>query len=155
MRPGAWLVGPVALLSASCAHLPEQCAANPGSLRCRAAVGEKQAQLELGRAYEEGTVIVQDLRHAVRLYEAAASPTSGTTYVYSPPVGKEKAGRVIPVRVGPDRPGLSEAKLRLARMYLTGRGVRLDRDRGIRLLRQAAREGSALAQAELVRIEAD
>lgn len=140
-----------ALILAGCAHRPSECASPclASSLQCRAALGDKLAQLELGVAFEEGQGVAVDLKRAASLYRSAAAPISGTTYIYSPPVGKEKAGRVIPVRVGPDRPGLVEAKVRLARLYLAGRGVKLDRNRAAALLGQAARAGSEEATALL------
>lgn len=69
---------------------------------------------------------------------------SGTTYVYSPGVGKSP-GRVLPLRVGPDRAGLPEAKRRLAELYLTGRGLEQDHDKAVALLREAADAGDARA----------
>ena len=95
------------------------------SLQCRAEQGNKGAQLELGIAYETGAGVAPDLALAARFYKQAATPTSGTTYVYSPGVGQAPA-QVLPIRTGPDQPGLNEAMLRLARLYELGLGVRRD-----------------------------
>lgn len=126
-----------ALLSA-CANIPADCgdAAGLADLHCRAALGEKSAQLKLGIAYEEGAGVPMDVRRAAKLYRAAASPTSGTIYVYSPPVGKSP-GQVLPLRSGPDQPGLPEAMRRLARLYEQGLGVKKDPARAARLKDQA------------------
>ncbi|MFC7535909.1 hypothetical protein ACFQPG_00840 [Sphingomonas sp. GCM10030256] len=146
------LAAAIMLFSTACAHIPQQCAPAPLSLHCRAAAGDKHAQLQMGIFLDERAASDQDLRRAVQLYKAAASSSSGTTYVYSPPIGKEKAGRVLPVRTGPDLPGLTEAKVRLARMYLIGRGVRPDRRKAISLLIASERQGSVEANQQLERL---
>ena len=75
--------------------------------------GDKQAQLTLGRRFEQGAGVPQDPDRACRLYAMASRTTGGTMYVYSPPVGREKAGRVIPVST-PVSHGLPEASARRA-----------------------------------------
>lgn len=75
--------------------------------------GDKQAQLTLGRWFEQGAGLPGDQARACRLYAMASRTTGGTIYVYSPPVGREKAGRVIPVST-PLSPGLPEASARRA-----------------------------------------
>ena len=94
-------------------------------------------------------------RRAAQLYRAAGSPSGGTLYVYSPPVGSEKAGRVIPVNAGPRQPGLPEAQSRLALLHLSGNGVARDLARARRLLEQAGRGGHAAAAALLLRLPRD
>jgi TPR repeat protein len=90
-------------------------AADPAlqQLARRAQSGDKQAQLELGIAYEEGRGVPVDLARAERLYRMAASDSGGTIYVYTPPVGRHGQGRVVPVSRGVGQPGLAEAKARL------------------------------------------
>lgn len=78
-----------------------------------AQAGSKAAQLELGRLFEDGNGVAEDADRAYRLYEAAAATSGGTIYVYSPPVGKGGAGRVIPITT-PVIEGLPVAKERLA-----------------------------------------
>lgn len=127
-RPGrAWIALAAALLTPACATLSASCDGMVGlaNLECRSASGDKQAQLALGIAFEEGQGVPRDPRRAAKLYRAAARYTSGTTYVYSPPVGKAPA-QVLPVSIGPDVPGLPEAMLRLARLYEQGLGVKRD-----------------------------
>ena len=80
----------------------------------RARSGDKQAQLELGIAFEEGVGIERDLEKARALYRLAATDSSGQIWVYSPSVGNDTSGRVIPISVGPKLDGLPEAKRRLA-----------------------------------------
>lgn len=139
--------------SAGCTRLAPDCARSGLSsftvLECRASTGDKLAAFELGQRYELGDGVKRDPRRAAKLYKQAATFTSGTTYVYSPPVGKGGRGTVIPVRTGPDRPGLAEAKYRLGVMYLEGRGVRFDFPRGRKLIEEAAAQGSAAAIAKL------
>jgi hypothetical protein len=92
-------------------------------LRCGADGGDKRAQLELGIRYEEGRGVAADERRAARFYARAGRTEQIPNYVYSPPVGSEKAGRVVPI--GPPRtiPGLAEARERLARLR-AARGAR-------------------------------
>lgn len=110
------------------------------AIQCSASRGFKPAQLDLGKAYEAGVGVPVDYSRAADLYRAAAAFSSGTTYVYSPPVGKS-AGRVIPIRTGSDQAGLAEAKYRLAQLYATGRGVKQDVARANELMKQAADAG--------------
>lgn len=115
--------------------------------QCRADAGEKQAQLQLGRRYEEGIGVKPDPSRAAALYRAAAAFNSGTIYVYSPPVGNAP-GTVIPVTTGPAEQGLPEALYRLGVMHLDGRGVRFDYRRGLALIDKAAAAGFAPAVAK-------
>lgn len=105
-------------------------------MQCAAARGDKAAQLLLGEAYEAGTGVIVDLRRAAQLYAAAATPTTGVTFVYSPGVGKAR-GQVIPVRSGMPTPGLREAKYRWGRMLVAGRGTRQDVKKGTRLIEES------------------
>jgi hypothetical protein len=82
-------------------------------LRCEASTGDKQAQLALGIRYETGDGVARDLDRAEQLYARAARTEARPRYVYSPPVGKEGQGRVIPVSSAGVRPGLPEAARRL------------------------------------------
>lgn len=137
----------------ACARPVLTCGASDGSvvanLECRATGGDKEAALALGRRHALGAGVKKDVRRAAKLYRQAASFTAGTTYVYSPPVGKNGRGTVIPVRTGPDRVGLPDAKFRLGVMYLEGRGVGFDFAKGRKLLEEAADGGSADARAKL------
>lgn len=71
----------------------------------------------------------------------AAQDVSGTTYVYSPPVGKRGRGMVLPVRTGVDQKGMAEAKYRLGLMYRDGRGVTKNVPRGEQLISEARAVG--------------
>ena len=79
----------------------------------RARSGEKQAQLDLGIAFEEGRGVERNFRSARDLYQLAASDSGGTVWVYVPPTVKGQRGRVMPVANGPKASGLAEAKARL------------------------------------------
>lgn len=81
-------------------------------LALRARDGDKQAQLELGIAFEEGRGVPVRLGNAVALYRSASLPTGGTNMIFVP----DAAGRTIsavPVDSGPRVEGLPEAKQRL------------------------------------------
>lgn len=82
-------------------------------LAMRAQSGDKQAQLELGIAYEEGRGVPVDLARARALYQSAASDSGGTMWVYVPPVVKGQSGRVMPVEREPRMLGLEMARRRL------------------------------------------
>lgn len=75
--------------------------------------GDKQAQLALGDRFAAGLDVPHDLARARTLYAQAARASGGTLWIYSPPVGKEAAGRVVPV-AAPVVPGLPAAAARLA-----------------------------------------
>lgn len=77
-----------------------------------AMAGDKQAQLGLGIAYEEGKGLPQDPKRARKLYRAAATPSGGTIHVYVPATRKGGKGYLMPVNTGPRAEGLSEAKER-------------------------------------------
>jgi hypothetical protein len=85
------------------------------SLARAARTGDKQAQLQLGDRFAQGNGVPRNLACARSLYEDASNSTGGTSWIYSPPVGKEGRGRVIPVTT-PFSPGLSEAVERLKRL---------------------------------------
>lgn len=90
------------------------------NLDCWADQGDRMAQYALGRAYERGEAgLPADSASAIRYYRKAAKTISNQTYVYSPPVGKESYGRVIPVTAGPPSPGLPEAIEALKRLENT------------------------------------
>jgi hypothetical protein len=82
------------------------------TLAMRARAGDKQAQLELGSAFEAGQLTPINLRAARRLYSQAASDTGGTIWVYQPPVGNS-SGRVLAISRAPNSKGLTEARRRL------------------------------------------
>ncbi|MDA5193675.1 SEL1-like repeat protein [Govanella unica] len=86
------------------------------SLQCWADSGNQISQYLLGYAYEYGLGTTPDRAKAIRAYQQAATPRSNRTYIYSPAVGKESHGRVIPVTTGPDTPGLPQARAALARL---------------------------------------
>lgn len=63
----------------------------------RARAGDKQAQYELGLRFARGAGVQQDCAKARQLFRQAAAQSGGTIWVYSPPVVKGGAGRVIPI----------------------------------------------------------
>lgn len=81
-------------------------------LALQARGGDKHAQLALGDLFVAGRGIPRDLAKARSLYASAAQESGGTLWVYSPPVGKQKAGSVIPI-TRPMIPGLPAAVARL------------------------------------------
>lgn len=110
-------------------------------LQCRSGRGDKDAKLALGRFYEAGLGVAQDLGRAAALYAEAARAEPSTISLYSPPVTKGGAGQVIRVPNPNASPGLAEAKYRLGRMYLEGRGVPRDLGRGRKLIQEALAQG--------------
>ncbi len=141
---GAAAAAAVALAAGlgGCASLRPCPLVGVSQLQCLASRGSKPSQLALAKAYEAGDGVPVDYSRAAELYRAASAPVSGTTYVYSPPVGRS-AGRVIPIRTGPDQAGSAEAKYRLALLYESGRGVKRDVEKARELMREAAEAGYA------------
>lgn len=140
---------------AGCVSLPAcQGGSSVQTLECSAAHGDKNAQFELGRRLETGEGFPADPARAARLYRDAGSFTSGTKFIYVPGVD-HKPGWVMPVRSGPDRPGLPEAQYRLGLMYVEGRGVKPDRQQGLKLIEGAAKAGSAVAEQALQSLQAN
>jgi hypothetical protein len=144
-----------AQLLSGCAVVTK-CAGEGGdveALQCAAAAGDRQAMVELGKRFETGAGVEPDVAQAARFYRRAAQPSSGTTFVYSPAVGREAMGQVIPVRIGPTIPGLPEAQYRLALLYLRGDGVEQNEADAIRLLELAAAAGYQPAQSALAALK--
>jgi TPR repeat protein len=96
----------------NCAAISNYTAASPAALECAAAAGDKLAQLALGIRFETGDGVPRDLRRAEKLYARAARTDARPSYVYSPAVGKERYGRLIPIGPAAARPGLPEARRR-------------------------------------------
>lgn len=89
--------------------------------RCWADSGDQVSQYLMGFGYEHGIGVEPDAELALRYYKRAASPRSNRTYVYSPAVGSESHGRVIPVTAGPDVPGLGAAQKATERLEHKGK----------------------------------
>ena len=92
---------------------PVQTISELQELAQRARNGDKQAQLDLGKRFEEGKGVRVDKRRATRLYRLAASNSGGTIWVYSPSPGNGAPARAIPVKNGVTEFGLEEARQRL------------------------------------------
>ena len=89
-----------------------------------AQAGSKAAQLALGRSFEDEIGVPEDSDRACLLYQAAAATSGGTVYVYSPPMTRGGAGRVIPITT-PVVPGLPAARERLGTLrYRVGEAER-------------------------------
>jgi TPR repeat protein len=82
----------------------------------RAQAGDKQAQLELGIAYEEGLGVAVDLKRAGKLYSQAATTTGGTIYVYQSQSKSGGHGRIVPLTAGVRIMGLRDARERLEKV---------------------------------------
>jgi hypothetical protein len=95
---------------------PGAAAGDLQELARQALAGDKQAQLDLGIAYEEGRGIAVDLKRAEELYRLAAVDGGGVIWIYSPPVGNGTSGRVVPIDRGKVRGGLMAARSRLDRL---------------------------------------
>jgi hypothetical protein len=92
---------------------PGTAASGLQALALRAQSGDKQAQLDLGVAYEEGRGVGVDLKRAEKLYRMAATTTGGTIYVYQPPVKPGAVGMMVQMDIGPVVHGLEAAQARL------------------------------------------
>ena len=150
MRALAFVSVLAATWLAGCASLPDAACPIDQSLRQPGAGGcDNQALVELGQRYESGDGVPQDFGKAAALYKAAATSQPSVIYVYSPAVGRESYGRVIPVRTGPGRAASPEARYRLGLLTLKGAGVKQDRKKAESLLRSAAQDGFAPAEQAL------
>lgn len=156
--PSHLLSGAAICLLAGCASTFDECrsldrssvsqspitsitSATHGALTCRAGRGDKAAQLELAKRFEMGNGVSVDLERAANLYRSAASAIPAKTAIYSPPVKVGGSGSIFLYDNPNATGGLAEARYRLGRMYLAGRGVPRDEARGKRLIEEAAREG--------------
>ncbi len=106
------------------------------SLMKQACSGDKHVQFTLGDMFERGDGVVQDEKRARAYYEQAATPTSGTSYIYVPGAGSV-AGFTMPVTTGTSHPGHAEAMRRLANMLMDGRGGKQDTKRAQTLVGRA------------------
>jgi len=89
---------------------------------CTASQGNQQAQYELGlAAYGQG-----DYKVALKWLKLAATPNSGRTAVYMPPVGGATYGTVMMMDTGQATAGHGQAQALLAEMYDKGLGVKKD-----------------------------
>lgn len=95
---------------------PGLAASDLQDLARRAQAGDKQAQLDLGIAYEEGRGVAVDIRKARKLYQLAGSDSGGAIWLYSPSVGNGTRGRVVSVNSRSKQSGLVEAKIRMERL---------------------------------------
>ena len=118
-------------------------------LVCEARHGDQSSQYLVGKLYEEGVGVPADPGEAAKWYRRAAKGRSGTTHVYSAPVGDERYGRALPVTTGPATPGLADAQYRLGLLYRDGRGVDQNLKRARRWLERAAEKGHQGAQRAL------
>ena len=147
------VVGLAAGLLAGClSRADASCPILDPAVRQLAGGCDDAALIAAGRRYEAGDGVPQDYRQAAALYRAAASAQPAVTYVYSPPVGSESAGRVIPVRTGSGKAPSPEAQYRLALLYLKGAGLKQDEGKARRLMEQSAKAGFAPAVEALSRM---
>ena len=79
----------------------------------RAQFGDKRAQLELGKRYEEGRGLAVNLSRAGRLFAKAAAPGAGNSFIYVPGFGRGGGGAVVPTYQAKRLSGLPEARERL------------------------------------------
>lgn len=81
----------------------------------RARSGDKQAQLELGNAFEEGLGVTPSRSRAITLYRQAAKDNSGTGWVYVPSPGGGVPSGVLKIGRS-NSSGLIESRTRLERL---------------------------------------
>lgn len=102
---------------------------NLRELALRARAGDKQAQLELGIAFEEGRGVERNLNNARKLYGQASAEIGGSTWLYVPPSGREGVGRVALMDRRLRNAGLREARARLDALADGGDGRSMSRAR--------------------------
>lgn len=90
--------------------------AEPRDLALRAQAGDKEAQLYLGIAFEEGRGVARDLGRARRLYALATSCSGGLLRVYVLLVIPSQAGRVTQVPMMAPPSGFTNTKARLEQL---------------------------------------
>lgn len=90
--------------------------------QCLASQGNNQAQYELGlEAYRQ-----EDYKTALKWLKLAATPSSGRSAIYMPPVGGATYGTVMMMDTGQATAGYGKAQSLLAVMYDKGLGVDVD-----------------------------
>lgn len=90
-------------------------------LASQARRGDREAMFQLGLRHELGEGVAIDLKKARKYYSRAAAASPDRTYVYSPPVGSERQGRVIAVSTPPRSFPHPTAGLRLSCLHAAGR----------------------------------
>ncbi|QDE26296.1 sel1 repeat family protein [Paremcibacter congregatus] len=116
------LVSLLVLILPGCSMFARDCAklaADPAAYRaCQAGQGDAQAQYELGLAAYDA----RDYATARRWLKLAATPSSGRTPIYMPPVGGQTYGTVMMMDTGSASAGHRGAQLLLAEIYAAGLG---------------------------------
>lgn len=152
----AALLAALLLAHGGCAHIGTGCAAEIATispaqmtrielptLQCLADEANPRAQLELGKRLEEGRGVPADPEAAAHWYGRAAGlikPLGPHTMPALWSNGRLASAAAIEELRGPP---LAEARYRLGRLYLDGRGVRQDVKRGRALIAEAAARGYA------------
>lgn len=116
---------------------------------CVLASTDRATSLELALRFRTGIGAPKRPGIARHIYETLVVATGGTIYVYSPPVGAEKAGRTIAINSGPVVPGDARAMRELGKMLILGETGKPNLKQGWTWIRQAAAAGDAEAQALL------
>ncbi|MFM9977629.1 MAG: sel1 repeat family protein [Sphingomonadaceae bacterium] len=109
-------------------------------VECWAKRGDKPMILELGKRFETGDGVDQDIRRAEALFNIAATSSGGPIFVYSPGINGQ-SGRVIQVSSGPLIPGLPEGTFRRALMHIEGRAHKASPRKGFKMVDRLAQGG--------------
>lgn len=75
--------------------------------------GNKYARLELGRRFESGCGVPQNIEKAIELYRSAGGEDRQDRWLYSPGVG-QAGGSLIRINEADAEPAVLEASLRLS-----------------------------------------
>jgi hypothetical protein len=111
------------------------------ALAARASTGDKQAQYELGRWFEDSTD-ADGLKKAIKLYRIAATPRGGSRMMYSP--GPSGVTTSV-VSSGPKTEGNEAAKTRLRQLTLFSENQNESKvDEGIYLKKFADRDAKKI-----------
>lgn len=83
------------------------------ALAARASIGDKQAQFQLGLAFENGLGLERNCRKAKALFRESGRDKTKSMYLYSPSIGGGTSSRVIAIDYGRASEGLPEARVKL------------------------------------------
>jgi len=106
-------------------------------LECLSKQNEPSALLKLGRRYEDGVGVSQNLKRALDLYRRSAVNTGRDRIIFlKEPHEGSASGWVYKGSLHPISEDSLSARYRIANMYLEGRGVKQDINRANRIIEE-------------------
>lgn|GEM_PF-4409560 len=111
-------------------------------LECLSKQNEPSALLKLGRRYEDGIGVPQNLRRALDLYRRSSANTQEDRIIFlAKPRDGQEPGWVYKGSLHPLSQDSLNARYRIGLMYLEGRGVKQDTKRGTLIMEALAKLG--------------